>query len=170
MSNLTSSEWAAWVQALGSIAAIASAIWIMSQQRRQEEQRRRALEKHRLDLLERMVSELIERVRMNAGLLEDSDGAGAFQAYTTTLQVRVNAVESIPMHEIYSPEVISRLHLFLHWIQTLITVFEEAGTQPRSKEALQALAKILKVYFSSIENEYTALAKAIVQARANPVW
>ena len=40
-SNLTSSEWAAWVQAIGSIAAIFAAIWIMSYQQRREAARER---------------------------------------------------------------------------------------------------------------------------------
>jgi len=34
MSNLSSEEWAAWVQAIGSIAAIFAAIWIASRQHR----------------------------------------------------------------------------------------------------------------------------------------
>ena len=170
MSNLSSSEWAAWVQAIGSIAAIASAVWIMNQQHKQEIQRRRTVEAHRLDLLERLAAELLERVRMNSGLLEDSDGAGAFHAYTTTLHTRLNAIEAMPIHEIYSAEVISRLHQVLHWVRTLCTVFESAGTQQRSKETLQALGKILTVYFTNIEDEYAKLKVAIAEAKSNPIW
>jgi hypothetical protein len=170
ISNLTSSEWAAWVQAIGSIAAIASAVWIMNQQHKQEIQRRRTVEKHRLELLEQLAAELLERVRMNSGQLEDSDGAGAFHAYTTTLHTRLNAIETMPMHEIYSAEVISRLQQVLHWVRTLCTVFESAGTHQRSKETLQALENILTVYFTNIEDEYAKLKVAIAKAKSNPVW
>jgi hypothetical protein len=44
LSNLTSAEWAAWVQALGSVAAIIAAAWIAIQQARL--QHRNALNLH----------------------------------------------------------------------------------------------------------------------------
>lgn len=47
LSNLTSAEWAAWVQAFGSIAAIFGAVWIATHQARI--QHRNALELHRTE-------------------------------------------------------------------------------------------------------------------------
>jgi len=107
---------------------------------------------------------------MNAFVMKESDTTGAFQAYTTTLHTRLSAIEASPIHEIYSAEVISRLHQLLHWVRTLMTVFDSAGEQQRSKETLQALANILGVYFANIEDEYAKLKLAIAEARSNPVW
>lgn len=48
LSNLSSAEWAAWVQALGSVAAIIAAAWIAIHQ--SKIQHRNALELHKTEL------------------------------------------------------------------------------------------------------------------------
>ena len=161
LSGLTSSEWAAWVQAIGSVAAIAAAVWIMNRQHKIAEMQETKRRLDRMNLLEKMVSELIRRLHQNEGLFEETDGTGAFTAYANTLQVRLDAVHSIPLQEIQSPEVIAQAHIVLHWIGTLVKIFDEASTQKRSKETLQALKKILDVHFSTIDEEHAELTKQI---------
>ncbi len=133
----------------------------MSRQHWVVEVRENKLRLDRVNLLEKMVAELVRRLHQNSELFQETDGPGAFSAYANTLQVRLEALKSIPLHEIQSPEVIAQTHIVLHWIGTLVKIYEEAATQKRTKETLAILKKILDVHFTSIDEEHAELIKQI---------
>ncbi len=118
LSNLTSAEWAAWVQALGSIAAIFGAAWIAIHQAKV--QHRNALELHKteersakLDLgktLSVLATNSAKAMNHIAGQLNDRESVyraaeGLVHCDIGEIE-RINAyIEAVPLHTIPYPLV-----------------------------------------------------------------
>ena len=111
-SNISSSEWAAWVQAIGSVAAILSAIWIMHLQHKHGEilAKREAL--RRLE----SVRAVVLHTALGVKTAIDAIAAETEAKMTLTLKVHrdkmsyVNGpIQAIPLHELGSFELVSRV-------------------------------------------------------------
>ena len=111
--NLTSAEWAAWVQAVGSVAAVAAAIWIASaQSSRQHKTSMQVLrEEHRLARIE--LARTLLALSMNCqklvkhitGQMPDRStihriATGEAHLDLRELRILESAVDGIPLHSL----------------------------------------------------------------------
>jgi hypothetical protein len=112
MSNMSSSEIAAWVQAVGSILALGAAIWIVDRQHQSaivlQRLTKQSVVVERAEVVSELMNAISKDVKDTMKLIPDRDalvdiGSGRVYFDHTTLSRIDFALAAIPLHELESP-------------------------------------------------------------------
>lgn len=111
--DLNKSEWASWVQALGSIAAIVGAYLIADfQHRRQvEAERRNKLEneKRKLEIASAFLNEIVLAAVVIKHEVSGPHAGANSRATITYLASQIDALQQLPMMEIPDAQLVSKI-------------------------------------------------------------
>jgi hypothetical protein len=178
--NLTSSEWAAWVQAIGSIAAIIGAAWIAIWQSRKQHKSSLELLRTEHKLVRIEVAQALSFLSSNAQRLlnsytkELSDREFLHKVAERKIYYDLNelkivegAVHSMPLHEI--PHQLVGLRMLAHSairqfrenIEKALEIHSTMNAAEFGKffSVLSEIQKSLKHYCDEIQMEVTKLEK-----------
>lgn len=130
---LSDASWAAWVQAIGSAAAIAFSIYIVNRQHRLENKRRETASReeraHRL----RSARELLASVRMRlwdagAQLASPNSFRGFWESWRwEDLQTGIEAIQTFPLDRIDHGPLLFQFVRARRSAETVLTLVTEAG-------------------------------------------
>jgi len=100
-----SSEWASWVQAVGSIGAIIAAFIVLSEQRREERRRRLRDKEDQVAALAEIIracelrlTQIYSRLTSSSDTLEDK--LAFCLRWESMLRTPVNALSAVPFHQV----------------------------------------------------------------------
>ena len=133
---VTSSEIAAWVQALGSIGAIIGAVWISVQHHRKEEERRAKEESDQFVKLAGLAAWTVESMRQTLDHIEMQEaGFHNYQRHLSLLDETAVVLKAVDINAIHS------VHLATKWTQLgqILFDFISEGKKDDSIEKLRLL-------------------------------
>ena len=129
-----SEEWAAWMQAFGSVAAIAGAGWIARVQLREGARGAADLRVQQLRAIATLVDQLFVTFNSTAEGLQSRGLTGDLAPYArlriAPLQVAVAALEAVPLHTIPNAYVglpLSNLKNMIHHGLEILSAIDVAG-------------------------------------------
>lgn len=169
--GLDAGDWAAWVQGIGSIAAVYTALLVMNRQN--ENARKLAVEVEAKNVLRRLrvIQVFVEKAHEVAKKIEiHTEPIGnAWDYFFTTfraeeLHISIQTLKQIPLHSIDLPIVALNTQNTLYWMNEFIPLVEKFEEQNDVHYTFQGDDKGAVLYiFKHVEEARTAIADAIYE-------
>ncbi|WP_354677480.1 hypothetical protein [Cupriavidus plantarum] len=182
-----SGEWASWVQAVGSIGAIAGAVWVASSQSVNARREKQAA----IFAVAHAAVEEARKIR-NYLIAEDPEDQLRVNYHKSILESYFGALSNCPVHELHSPVAVTALLMlrdqFLFLRESVETCLAGPAKQPQWKDLYEDLDGVLisdenarqlrtrmegqravlrrnvEVHINAIETRYTEMVSALGSA------
>ncbi|MBW9332488.1 hypothetical protein FEE59_03075 [Herbaspirillum sp. RU 5E] len=126
----SSQDWAAWVQGVGSVAAIWFSVRIsreaMSHSRQLEAERRAEESRERLMTVDALFSEIVSIVEASRKPFDDENYVEMAATSKVLHQDAKTALESLPLFEIKDASVVIQVLSVIRWLQRYIEKYDKA--------------------------------------------
>lgn len=143
--GLSKSDWAAWVQAVGSVAAVFVAVWIVRLQHQRDvrlrDESERGIRRRQLSALRWVFSAASNTCETVAARVHSEHTTWTLQAELLAEQRRL--FSSIGLSELPDAALVLRIHEFTQLLQHAHTVVE-ALAQPRKESIRNHVAELLR--------------------------